>query len=98
MTCGHESILHLEDPYDSDVKCSDCGKLGVDIYRDVNDIDPRERISQQPHGKCIYYCNACGMYVNPVIFEGQESCPYHQRVMSDGSLLYDEFNQDGEEW
>jgi hypothetical protein len=40
------------------------------------------------------YCNMCGF--DTYRDEG-EDCPYHQKVLSDGTLLYDEFNQDGEE-
>lgn len=40
------------------------------------------------------YCNMCGF--DTYRDRGQD-CPYHQKVLSDGTLLYDEFNQDGEE-
>ena len=43
------------------------------------------------------YCNMCGF--DTYRDRGQD-CPYHQKVMQseEGSyLLYDEFNQDGEE-
>lgn len=46
------------------------------------------------------WVNCCQMYVEKSkLIDGD--CPYHQRVMQseDGPyLLYDEFNQDGEEW
>jgi len=62
---------------------------------------PFEKRSQQSHGESTLYCNACQMYVKPVGWEGEQVCPYHQRVChgEEGSyLMYDEFNQDGEEW
>jgi hypothetical protein len=40
------------------------------------------------------YCNMCGF---DTYRDKGQSCPYHQKVLSDGTLLYDEFNQDGEE-
>ena len=47
------------------------------------------------------YCNQHGE-VTATIWEGAEVCPYHQRVGVDSEgvryLMYDEFNQDGEEW
>ena len=39
------------------------------------------------------YCGICG-YDTHRDHEGQD-CPYHQRVLSDGTFLYDEFDQDG---
>ena len=48
------------------------------------------------------YCGICDCETerdDDDVFEG--SCPYHQRTMSneEGSyLVYEEFNQDGEEW
>jgi hypothetical protein len=46
------------------------------------------------------FCNMCGYETrrNPddPIYKGD--CPYHQKVLADGSMAWDEFNQDGEEW
>lgn len=47
------------------------------------------------------HCNIHGE-VNGTMWQGELVCPYHQRsaVDEDGAtyLMYDEFNQDGEEW
>jgi len=43
---------------------------------------------------CTAYCNACGCETRRDN-EG-DSCPYHQQVLSDGTLLWDEFDQNGE--
>lgn len=43
------------------------------------------------------YCNMCGGETNrdshDPIYKGD--CPYHQRVLEDGTLAWDEFDQDG---
>ena len=48
------------------------------------------------------YCNICQMDVEQVNFFGKMVCPYHQHThqTDDGEtvFMYDEFNQDGEEW
>jgi len=49
--------------------------------------------SKATEGKVKSYCNICGY--DTWRNEG-EDCPYHQRVLSDGTFLWDEFNQDGE--
>lgn len=41
------------------------------------------------------FVNCCQMYIKKSQMINDE-CPYHQRVLSDGTLLWDEFNQDGE--
>ena len=83
-------------------KCEDCGKSGADMYSDVNDIDPTCRVSRQPHGESTMYCNQCECYVKPTSFGGEDDvCPNHQRTYQseEGTVfMYDEFNQDGEEW
>jgi len=85
-----------------DVQCPDCNKSLNDMYDDVNDVDPTSKRSQQPHGSNTMYCGACDMYVTPTSFGGEdELCPYHQRSYQseEGTvMMYDEFNQDGEEW
>ena len=84
-----------------DVQCPDCNKSLNDMYDDVNDINPNRKVSQQPHGKNTHYCNEHG-FVIPTSFGGEdELCPYHQRShqSEEGTvMMYDEFNQDGEEW
>ena len=88
-------------PDDWELKCPTCGKQRADIQNDPNDLDPTSRTSQQPHGDCTMYCNMCQMYVKPTTWDGEQVCPYHQRTMQteEGpALMYDEFNQDGEEW
>ena len=46
------------------------------------------------------YCNACGYETrrdtDDPIYKGD--CPYNQKVLADGTMAWDEFNQDGEEW
>lgn len=47
------------------------------------------------------YCNICDREVRSITWNGEEVCPYHQRSMQteEGTvMLYDEFNEDGEEW
>ena len=87
---------------DSEWKCSDCGKSGGDMASDLNDINPNRRVSQQPHGKSVLFCNLCDAYVIPTSFGGEDDiCPYHQRTYEgeEGTVfMYDEFNQDGEAW
>jgi len=43
------------------------------------------------------YCNACGYDTrrddSDPVYKGD--CPYHQRVLADGTLAWDEFDQDG---
>ena len=43
------------------------------------------------------YCNACGYDTkrddNDPVYKGD--CPYHQRVLADGTLAWEEFDQDG---
>jgi len=83
------------------MKCPDCNKSLEEMFLDADDIDPTERTSEQPHGGCTLYCNACQMYVKPARWDGEEVCPYHQRVRQteEGTVfMYEEFNQDGEEW
>lgn len=82
--------------------CSVCGKTTQEMFRDVNDIDPTHRVSQQPHGESTLHCNACGRYVTPTNWDGEQVCPYHQRTRysQDGEpiQMWEEFNQDGEEY
>lgn len=45
----------------------------------------------------------CGEHgdVESTTWEGEQVCPWHQRIMQteEGPVfMYDEFNQDGEEW
>jgi len=79
-----------------------CGKSGGDMHSDVDDICPTDRVSQQPHGSNTLYCNICQAYVTPTSFGGEyELCPNHQRTYQgeEGTVfMYEEFNQDGEEW
>ncbi len=84
-------VKFSEDNLDCPLKCEGCGFL------------PWTRVSQQPHGKSTLFCNMCQMYVVPTSFGGEtDICPYHQRIShsEDGEteFMYDEFNQDGEEW
>jgi len=57
-------------------------------------------MSQEYHEKYgkdpnYVWVNCCNMYVHKKdLYNGE--CPYHQRVLSDRTLLWDEFNQDGE--
>lgn len=47
------------------------------------------------------FCNICGYETKWVMWDGRMVCPYHQHIRQteEGSvLMYDEFNQDGEEW
>ncbi len=47
------------------------------------------------------HCNICGFATKRVEWDGQMVCPYHQhmRQTEEGTvMMYDEFNQDGEEW
>ena len=43
------------------------------------------------------YCNMCGFETrrNPEdpVYKGD--CPYHQKVLADGTMAWDEFDQDG---
>ena len=45
----------------------------------------------------MVYCNACGYETrrdgSDPVYKGD--CPYHQRVLADGTLAWDEFDQDG---
>ena len=41
----------------------------------------------------LMYCNRCGF---DTLHDESGKCPYHQSVLSDGTLAWDEFNQDGE--
>jgi hypothetical protein len=47
------------------------------------------------------HCNIHGS-VNGTMWQGELVCPYHQRQAVDSEgvpyQMYDEFNQDGEEW
>jgi DNA primase catalytic subunit len=47
--------------------------------------------------KYTAYCNMCGHETarnnDDPVYNGD--CPYHQRVLSDGTLAWDEFDQDG---
>ena len=84
-----------------EAKCTTCNKLVSEMFSDPNDIDPTTKVSQQPHGQNTLHCNICEMYVKPTKWEGEDVCPYHQRTMSTEEgpvLMYDEFDQDGEEW
>jgi len=89
--------------------CMHCGRPVV--FDDVNrhgmprlcecGLEPWTKRSQQPHGDCTMYCNMCEMYVKPTKWDGEDVCPYHQRTMmtEEGPVsMYEEFNQDGEEW
>lgn len=83
------------------VKCDECGKTLTEMFFDADDIDPTVKSSQQPREGRTMYCNACQMYVKPTKWDGEEVCPYHQRVRhtEEGTeFMYDEFNQDGDEW
>ena len=55
----------------------------------------------QPHGDRKTYCQEHG-YVKGTSFGGEDDiCPYHQRSYQseEGTVrMYDEFNDDGEEW
>ena len=48
------------------------------------------------------YCNQCGYETEWVNWYGEMVCKYHQHThrADDGEVIfmYDEFNQDGEEW
>ena len=47
------------------------------------------------------YCNQCGFETQRVDWHGEQVCPYHQHIHygEEGpEFMYDEFNQDGEEW
>ena len=81
--------------------CFNCGKTADQLFENPAWINPLTKVSQQPHGHQILYCNMCEMYVKPTSFDGQNNlCPYHQRLghSEEGDyLMYDEFNQDGEE-
>lgn len=102
--CRHEAFLDMVDDegfptYDYDAPCPDCKKLKSDIWQDPKDIDPTERVSQQPHGKQTYHCNKCDGYMEPMTWEGEECCPYHQRTYADGTKLWDEVDDDyDEDW
>jgi len=83
------------------IKCGECNKTLEEMYLDEYDIDPTVKTSQQPHSGRTLYCNACQMYVKPTRWDGEEVCPYHQRVRrtEEGTeFMYDEFNEDGDEW
>lgn len=108
MICNHDALVQLcEKSWDNDEfidnpACPTCGKKQNDLRADLDDYDPLTKPSQQPHGDCTLYCNQCQMYVKPTSFNGENDiCPYHQRVAytEDGpEMMYDEFNEDGEEW
>jgi len=106
--CKHKNIKNgLE-------ACPDCHVMWHDMtqdekdmvfsmwYDDTTQIDPTNKRSQQPHDDKTMYCNACEMYVKPTSFGGEKDlCPYHQRSYQSEEgivMMYDEFNQDGEEW
>jgi len=47
------------------------------------------------------YCNICQFETDFVLWDGNLVCPYHQhsKQTEEGIVfMYDEFNQDGEEW
>ena len=76
--------------------CNKCGK----VFYIENEEGMKSHIiehgiteSKANEGKVKSYCNICGY--DTWRNEG-EGCPYHQRVLSDGTFLWDEFNQDGE--
>ena len=95
----------------NEVKCKNCqgkgwylGDLNPNVSNDYGEIeceycngtgkDPKfGDESKASEGKVKSYCNICGY--DTWRNEG-EDCPYHQRVLSDGTFLWDEFNQDGE--
>ncbi len=62
---------------------------------------PLTKKSEQPHGEQTLYCPEHG-YVKRTSFGGVgDLCPYHQRSYQseEGTVrMYDEFNDDGEEW
>lgn len=100
--CYHQGFNNMYDDegfptFDHETPCPDCGKKQGDIYLDPLDIDPTTRVSQQPHGKSTYYCNKCQGYMEPMIWEDEECCPYHQRTYEDGTKLWDEVDDDYEE-
>jgi len=93
----YEKWYHAKDR----TRCPECNKSLQEMFLDEDDIDPTEKTSQQPHGGRTMYCNACQMYVKPTMWDGEKVCPYHQRVRQteDGQeFMYEEFNQDGDEW
>lgn len=84
-----------------EIRCGECSKTLEQMFLDEDDIDPTEKTSQQPHGRATMYCNACQMYVKPTMWDGEKVCPYHQRVRQtdEGQVfMYEEFNEDGDEW
>jgi hypothetical protein len=99
----HELLVDLEKQI-WDLKengCTECGKSCIDMAMDPNDFDPTTKPSQQVRGENTMYCNSCQMYVKPTTWQGEEVCPYHQRVHNGEEgpeFMYEEFNQDGEEW
>ncbi len=73
-----------------------------DQFSSLTELDPDTLPSQQPYGKRTLFCQTHG-YVEPTSFGGESDlCPYHQRsaVDEDGATyrMYDEFNDEGEEW
>jgi hypothetical protein len=97
--CYHQGFNSMYDDegfpkFKYDTHCPDCGKTQGDIYLDVNDIDPTTKLSQQPHGKSTYHCNKCDGYTEPIMFKDKECCSRHQRTYSDGTKLYDEYEED----
>ena len=110
--CYHDNLVAVYDQWwehlgdgdqsisEMDLVCPDCGKRKGDMWDDPKDIDPTCKPSQQPRGDNTYSCNQHG-YVKPTTWQGESVCPYHQRVHhgEEGpEFLWDEFNQDGEEW
>jgi len=91
---GMESCLI--DTEDHNVKkCSVCEKTTMEMFDDLDDIDPTTRVSQQPHGKSTGYCNMCQGFTA----RDGDGCVYHQKTLysEEGAYLrYDEFDQDGE--
>lgn len=82
------------------IKCPACR----DIFENLEDFNDHSCVSGQSPNMAsdkTMYCNSCQMYVKPTLWYGEKVCPYHQRTMQteDGVVfMYDEFNQDGEEW
>jgi len=111
--CDHQNLLNKETKASEqrldfskphvEIICDSCGKTTAELYDNLNWFSPMHKHSQQPHGQQTLYCNACNMFVKPTSFGGEDDlCPYHQRQATDEDgvpyQMYDEFNQDGEEW
>jgi len=58
-------------------------------------------MSMQESNEDFIMCSEHGQ-VKSALWKGEKVCPYHQRVGYDSEgvpyMMWDEFNQDGEEW